>query len=277
MARSYATGISRYQLKHRLLGAAILIGLAILIVPGLLGKPSFLSPEKKPASVIDVDEAGFKSKIEPVFEGALKQAEESAQAREEAEAGKPALAVRDNGDGATDGESGKRTTFKPIVEDRSFLSDTAGTSVEPAAKELAVEKAARQDAPAKKKAAADKKPTPVTEKVAKREPGPKPAAKPAAKSAPKTSAKKTPAKKTLAGGGWVVRVGTFAKQQNAESVTKLLRSKGLAPRQSQVDTKVGKATRIWLGPYPVRDEANRISAGLKEITGEKGYVTRASS
>lgn len=244
MARSYATGTSRYQLKHRLLGAAILIGLAILIVPGLLGKPSFLSLEKKPAPVIDVDEEGFKSKIEPVSEGMLKQAEESAQAREEADAG-------------------KRTTFKPIVEERSFLADTADTSAKPSG--MATTEATTKAPVAKEPAVeekAEQKPAPVAEKVAK----------PAAKPAPETPAKKSPAD-----GGWVVRVGTFAKQQNAESVTKLLRSKGLAPRQSRVDTRVGKATRIWLGPYSARDEANRVSAGLKEITGEKGYVTRASS
>lgn len=269
MARNYGAR-SRHQLKYRLLGAAILIGLGILIIPALLEKPGKSTSSRRAAPTAAEGGAGFRSKIEPVYRGALEQAAGSGTRR-----GKDAP---DAGKGAA---LGQRTVFKPVVDDtlevsggaadRQPAEEQAPGAERPPARVAAAKEGGAESLP--DAAAPAPKPAPQTRQPAKREPAPEPAARPPATAAAKPAAEPEPP----AGGGWVVRVGTFAKKQNAESVVKLLRGRGLAPHQRQVDTRVGKATRIWLGPYPSRDEAGRVSAGLKAVTGEKGYITRAGS
>ncbi len=94
---------------------------------------------------------------------------------------------------------------------------------------------------------------------------------------PEQSTQEPGQKSTQASPGWAVRVGTFSKSENIESVSALLSSNGLNPRHTTVQTTLGKATRIWLGPYSEKQAAEKISARLKTLTGEKGYVTRQAS
>ena len=77
--------------------------------------------------------------------------------------------------------------------------------------------------------------------------------------------------------GWVVRVGTFSKKANVDSVSSLLANSGFKPKTTPVSTSLGPSTRVWLGPYAKRETADKISDRLKSLTGEKGYVTRTSS
>jgi cell division septation protein DedD len=77
--------------------------------------------------------------------------------------------------------------------------------------------------------------------------------------------------------GWVVRVGTFSKKANVESVSTLLTNSGFKPRTTAVSTSLGNSTRVWLGPYAKKQTADEISARLKSLIGEKGYVTRVNS
>ncbi len=77
--------------------------------------------------------------------------------------------------------------------------------------------------------------------------------------------------------GWSVRVGTYADAENVDSVSALLSNHGFQARHTQVQTTLGMATRIWLGPYTRRAAAEKVSLRLKAIIGEKGYVTEHSS
>ena len=77
-------------------------------------------------------------------------------------------------------------------------------------------------------------------------------------------------------GGWVVRVGTFSKQANADRMSELLTRNGYEPRRTSLSTSEGRFTRVWLGPYAERETADGVSDRLKDLVGEK-YVTRDSS
>lgn len=77
--------------------------------------------------------------------------------------------------------------------------------------------------------------------------------------------------------GWAVRVGTFSKKSNVDSVSSLLKDSGFNAHHSKVNTNLGKATRIWLGPYSDKATAEKVSVRLKALTGEKGYVTKHNS
>ena len=78
------------------------------------------------------------------------------------------------------------------------------------------------------------------------------------------------------GGGWTVRVGTFSKTENVDTISVLLKKNGFDARHSKVQTTLGTATRIWLGPYAKKKTAEKVSTRLRTITGEKGYVTKQS-
>ncbi|WP_423906163.1 SPOR domain-containing protein [Candidatus Spongiihabitans sp.] len=77
--------------------------------------------------------------------------------------------------------------------------------------------------------------------------------------------------------GWSVRVGTYSDIENVDSVSTLLINSGFRTQHTQVQTTLGVATRIWLGPYTKKETAEKVSMRLKAITGEKGYVTKHSS
>jgi len=79
---------------------------------------------------------------------------------------------------------------------------------------------------------------------------------------------------TTTAGEWAVRVGTFSKQANVASVNHLLNSNGFSPRITKINTRLGKATRIWLGPYENKEKAEKVSASLQALIGERGYVIK---
>lgn len=77
-------------------------------------------------------------------------------------------------------------------------------------------------------------------------------------------------------GDWFVRVGTFSKPANAERVFELLTENGYAPKRTPVSASGGSSTRVWLGPYAEK-KAIEVSNRMKDLVGEKGYVTKDSS
>ncbi len=75
-------------------------------------------------------------------------------------------------------------------------------------------------------------------------------------------------------GDWFVRVGTFSKQANADRVFELLTENGYAPKRTPVSG--GSSTRVWLGPFAEKT-AKEVSTRMKDLVGEKGFVTKDSS
>lgn len=72
--------------------------------------------------------------------------------------------------------------------------------------------------------------------------------------------------------GWVVRVGTFARQDNVDRVVKRLRQAGFEPSTTDVKTQTGSVTRVWIGPYGKRVEAARMRTRVQQVTGGEGYI-----
>ena len=89
-------------------------------------------------------------------------------------------------------------------------------------------------------------------------------------------AKADTAAKAAGQGDWIVRVGTFSKPANADRVFELLTENGYAPKRTPVSVSGGSSTRVWLGPY-AEEKAIEVSNRMKDLVGEKGYVTRDSS
>lgn len=204
-----------FELKHRIVGAIILIGFAVVVLPWVLGGPGPVpQSQSAPGAATGQDATGdntkvFVSRITPI--------------------------------------GGATPPVLSVTKTAPETSVSTGISGQPEK-----EKVEPKPAPAEEKPAAAKPPPPASK--------PKP---------PAQTAKAAPALTR----GWVVRIGTFSKPDNATRVMAELRDKGFRPSSSKVKTKIGLATRVWVGPYAKRVEAARVRTRIERVTGEKGLIT----
>ena len=237
-----------YELKHRLVGAVALVGIAVIIIPLLLSEPS-VEANTSSESTIDVNGKNFRSRIVPLN---LNNANGNEQVSTEATA---------LGQAATTSSNQPRPALLQPANDENSTNNTSNGGNIPTTIVMTQQP--------------DKKKTPSAASVA--------ATAKSSETAPKNSATETsntnnielPEEQNQA--GWVVRVGTFSKQANVDSVSTLLTNSGFKPRQSSIETSLGDSTRVWLGPFAKKDTAEKISDRLKKLIGEKGYVTRTNS
>lgn len=226
-----------FVLKHRLIGAAILISFGVLFLPWMLGSYS----ADKSAAV-----AGT---AEPV---SLKTA---------ADAG---------GFQAVDDEGNVKVFVSKI---KPVKVDVPGTnkdkSVEPKKIQGSTAKLTAPSSTAKKPEA--KKP--VVKQVAKVEK--KAPATPVVKPKPKKPVEKAVSKPASSiDQGYIVSVGVFSERKNVDAVMKDLKSKEFSPSSGLVKTKKGEATRVWLGPFATRAEAGREKSRLQQKVGERGLIIK---
>jgi DedD protein len=120
------------------------------------------------------------------------------------------------------------------------------------------------DKPADK--AADKKPSaakPAEHKASER----KPDAKPADKGADKKPADKKPADTKTADKKdqrYVVQFGAFADATSAQAARTKVEKLGIKTYAQQVDTPAGKRTRVRVGPFADKAEADKANAALRK-------------
>ena len=100
-------------------------------------------------------------------------------------------------------------------------------------------------------------------------PAPKPEPKPAPKPEPKVAAKveAKPAAKPaepISNERFVVQFGAFADPQSAREARQKLERLGIKTYAQEVDTSAGKRTRVRMGPYTSRSEAEKALAALRK-------------
>jgi DedD protein len=96
--------------------------------------------------------------------------------------------------------------------------------------------------------------------------------KPAASSKAPAAAKPTIEHAAKAETGWAVRIGTFAQHKNADRIVSVLKKKGFDPHTQKIKTAGNKATRVWLGPFAKKDQAQKVRARILEQTGQEGLI-----
>ena len=87
-----------------------------------------------------------------------------------------------------------------------------------------------------------------------------------------TAKASTAAKTTVIERGWEIRIGTFAKQENAARVAAMLRKEGFKPNQLKVKMSKGTVIRVWVGPFATRVTAGRTQATIEAKTKQKGWI-----
>ena len=71
--------------------------------------------------------------------------------------------------------------------------------------------------------------------------------------------------------GFFVQVGVFSKVENAKSVQEKLAKNKLIAVTDRIKTSAGERTRVRLGPFASRNEADNVLSNVKR-TGEKNAV-----
>ncbi|MDH4287682.1 MAG: SPOR domain-containing protein [Aquincola sp.] len=122
--------------------------------------------------------------------------------------------------------------------------------------------APREPAPPVAASAAAPVPTAKVETRSTPKPEPKPEPKVVE---PKVESKPTAPAKPSADTGtrFVVQVGAFAEASAVRDVRSRVEKIGLATYTQAVETPTGPRTRVRVGPFPTRDEADKVAAKLK--------------
>ncbi len=250
MVRNIHKPRPQYLLKHRLTGAAILIATAVLVIPLLLTEQGIqASSDSRPVTEQAQEAEIFQSKIVPLN---LKSLNFSTKKSKDDDELKPALLVTrevksaepvglESPEAAQDQKKKKKEKAQPEKQEVVLTVDMQEESSTTASSEAIQSRESEEDDIA----------TNTEEKSIKAD--------------------------TTRDNSWTVRVGTFTKIENVESVFELLQKSGFIPRRTSVTTNFGPATRVWLGPYDDKESAKKVSTRLKTLTGEEGYVTRRSA
>jgi DedD protein len=106
---------------------------------------------------------------------------------------------------------------------------------------------------------AERKPEPEPEA----EPRPEPDPPPARAEDPPPATAPAPDPGESATGMWAVQIGSFSNKENADRLAAGLREKGYAAFLSQVQTGAGSLHRVRIGPQKDRESAEAVAAKLK--------------
>lgn len=263
----------RRRARHRLIGAAV------LVVLGVIGFPMLFDTQPRPIPVDVPIEIPDRNQVAPLMvSGEQAQTEPKSAAPTAAPAPK---AVADAGLAAGEelvvNEPAPLSVPKPPEPPRLVP--------EPAPKPKPAQPAPEVKTPPKPEVKPEPehkpKPEPKPELVVKPKPEPKPepAAKPALSDAERarallegraptpaqtaaTASAKTEANKQ---GRFIVQVGAFADAAKANEVRSKLERAGLKTYTQTVDTKDGQRTRVRVGPFEQRSDADNAAARIRGL------------
>lgn len=242
----------RRRARHRLLGAAV------LVLVGVIGFPLLFDTQPRPISVDIPIEIPDRTKAKPL-------ALPTPPAPAAASTDKPVAAA-------------------PASSGGGMITETAdGTEIPPGKLGSAAPVAETRSDPVPDKPApkAEAKPEPKPKAEAKTEPKPKPEPKPAAPK-PESADDAARARALLEGkptavaaaaakpdddnGRFVVQVGAFADADKAREVRQKLEKAGLKTYTSVAKTADGERTRVRVGPFGSRAEADRAAGKVKGLS-----------
>jgi DedD protein len=242
----------RRRAKHRLIGAAILVLL------GVIGFPLLFDSQPRPLPVDIAIEIPDKGKAKPIGIGA---AGPVVKLEKPADTNEPAPSSASGGASGTAGSS-------------PATASNAGAGAKPNAN---VPAAASLDA--KEEVVASKSPVPPSkpEKPAPAKPEPHPEPKPEPKPVAKGDESGARAKALLEGkdsavavappgdARFVVQVGAFSDAAKAREARMKVERAGLKTYTQVVDTKEGQRTRVRVGPFANKAEADKAVSKIKGL------------
>ena len=233
---------SQFSLKHRLIGAGLLISFGVLILPWMLGSYSVehdqasqekeeVKREAKPSSIASlVSNTGNKTVAQQRLGDSEKkpgsETEKTAEAKSEVKVFKSRV-----------------QPIEPITKEQTKIEKKPATNQ---AKQPVVNKSANEKQKVVKKTVADTPKKPANKQT--------------------TEKKSVPPKpgSTTISRGYIVSVGVFGDAKNVEKMVADLKSKQFAPEVKIETLNEKSVSRIFMGPYSTRAEAVKMKARLSE-------------
>ncbi|MDQ3272017.1 MAG: SPOR domain-containing protein [Pseudomonadota bacterium] len=218
----------RKRAKHRLIGAVV------LVLIGVVGFPLLFDTQPRPVAVDIPIEIPGKNTVKPLVMPA------PAAAAPKVTASAPAPAAD------------KVAAPASLTPSEEIVSDKPAAPAKPAQSAIKSEAKPEPKAVAKTPAATDE----ATRAKALLE------GKPATAAAAPAAAKVV---STDAEGRLVVQVGAFADEAKAREVRQKLERAGLKTYTQVADTKDGKRTRVRVGPFATREDADKAASKIKGL------------
>lgn len=249
----------RRRARHRLLGAAI------LLLVGVIGFPLLFDTQPRPIAMDIPIEIPDRNKVAPLPQPAATAKSEAPAASGDsrvAQAPSSSAVITESADGS------ELPADRPVTRPPAAIPVPA-----PAVKPETAPKAEAKPE-AKPKPKIETRP----ETVAKPTPAPKPAAvddgararallEGQGAAAPRQAAAPTPAPATAseANGRFVIQVGAFADAAKAREVRQKLERAGLKTYTNVAKTAEGERTRVRVGPFASRSEADQAAGKVKGL------------
>ena len=259
----------RRRARHRLLGAAV------LVLIGVIGFPLLFDTQPRPVAVDIPIEIPDRNKV-----AALPAPSAQAPATAPRAASTPPAAT-DAGTRAS-GNASAGGMITESADGRELSSDRPAAAAPPAQTQPAPAAKPEVRAESKPEPKPEPKPKPEHKPETKPEPKPATAAKPAddgararallegrTAAATATAAAATAAKPAAASddsGRFVVQVGAFAEADKAREVRQKLERAGLKTYTNVAKTADGERTRVRVGPFVSRAEADKAAGRVKGLS-----------
>lgn len=159
----------------------------------------------------------------------------------------------------------------PLPDKKIFVSPVSQPPEAEKSAALAPPPSKPEPSPAPEKPAPEALPPkpPEPAAVTKTAPAGTPAAAP--KAAPDAGARDKPAPPPVQK-GWIVQVGAFTRQDNAQKLRDRLRQQGFAAEFEQITVDKGALVRVWVGPFHDKAEAKAAQVRLEREHNLKGVV-----
>lgn len=235
----------RRRARHRLIGAAVLVLLAVV------GFPMLFDTQPRPIPVDTPIEIPDRNQVAPLVVPAASGTPPATA---------PAARVAD---GLADGEE---LVPSATVRPKPAASPAPAAPVKP---EPRPEPKVAKPEP-KHEPKPQPEPRPEPKEVRKPEPAkPAPHADDAARARALLEGRATPAAPAVAAsaqeGRFIVQIGAFADADKAKEVRQKLERAGLKSYTQVVTTKEGQRTRVRVGPFEGRDAADKAAARIKTL------------
>lgn len=238
------------KLKYRLVGAAVVLALAVFFLPMILDSEKYRSQIQSQIPAIPSANESQKADISNVVEATTTFAATGPVEKgplvinlDEEEADKPIIAIKDEAEKTP-------ATAKGSNDDNTVATE----QVKPQS--------------LKEPVSEEKKPVKNTESQTqtvvevKEQPKAKPVADEPVKTEPKPS---NESELAFSDSAWLIQIGSFSNKDNATRLVEQLRNEGYRAYQ-----RVGESyARVYVGPYPVKGEAESRTAALEKIIGSK--------
>lgn len=225
------------RLKQRLVGAVVLVSLAVVFVPILFDMPGETNGEPSPDLISGVPE-------------------------------RPQVGFGSSASGTLDAPQTPRLDTE-LERERSLDASRAGAGERTASSDVLVS-GTRSSAPDAPVRTADASGQPASDarseaSVARADPAP-------AKKQAKQGSSTRPVAETSAAGSWTVQLGSFLKSENAAALRKRLQASGYTAFVESGTSARGDVSRVFVGPMPDREQAKASAAKLQREMALEGIV-----